>query len=378
MALFAREELHRLLAPHPAPCLSLFMPTHRHRPDTEQDPIRFKNLLKTAEKLLAERYTSRDVRDFLEPLAALPDPWFWRYQMDGLALFRSADLAEHYHLPMRLPERVVVAESFHVKPLLRFLQANQHYYVLALSQKAVTLYEGTPFALGPVDLSGLPSSLAEVLGLERPEPFLNLRTMGAGRPPLFHGHGAPEVSKKEDLQRFFRAIDKALWEFLRDDPAPLILAGVGYYFPLYAELSRCPNLTDRGVEGNFDAASAHELHERAWPLAREILRAREDAVLEDYRAAVGRGLTTEDLTVAARMTVHGRVRRLLLAEGAHVWGRLDPETGQLALAGSHERAHLDDALDDLAEGVLGRGGEVLLFPADRMPGPSPVAAALRW
>jgi hypothetical protein len=183
MALFTREDLHRLLAPHMPPCVSLFMPTHRHRPEADQDPIRFKNLLKGAEWLLVERYASRDVRELLEPLEALSDPWFWRYQMDGLTLFRSADLSEHHHLPVRLPELAVVADSFHVKPLLGFLQSNRHYHVLALSQKSVVLYQGTPFALGPVDLAGLPTSLADALGVERREPFLNLRTTGAGRPP---------------------------------------------------------------------------------------------------------------------------------------------------------------------------------------------------
>ena len=31
------------------PCLSLYQPTHRHYPDTQQNPIRFKNLVSVLE-----------------------------------------------------------------------------------------------------------------------------------------------------------------------------------------------------------------------------------------------------------------------------------------------------------------------------------------
>jgi hypothetical protein len=124
MAIFTREELLRLLEPHSAPCVSILMPTHRHHPGAEQDPIRFKNLLKTAEGFLSKQYSSAEVRTLLDPLAELATPRFWQYPMDGLALFCSPDLLAEYRIPMRLPELAVVAESFHVKPLIRFLQAN--------------------------------------------------------------------------------------------------------------------------------------------------------------------------------------------------------------------------------------------------------------
>ena len=38
----------RILDNAEPPCLSLYQPTHRHHPDNQQDPIRFRNLLKAA------------------------------------------------------------------------------------------------------------------------------------------------------------------------------------------------------------------------------------------------------------------------------------------------------------------------------------------
>jgi hypothetical protein len=48
-------------------CVSLYMPAHRAGRETEQDPIRFKNLLRQAEERLhAEGMRSAEARNFLK------------------------------------------------------------------------------------------------------------------------------------------------------------------------------------------------------------------------------------------------------------------------------------------------------------------------
>jgi hypothetical protein len=377
MAIFNREELYSLLTPESPPCISILMPTHRHHPGTEQDPIRFKNLVKAAETLLEDRAVT-GVRGLLEPIAALSHAEFWRYQSDGLAMFRSPDRMVHYRIPMSLPERVVVADSFHVKPLLRFLQANQRFLVLVISQNQVALYEGTPYSFSPLDLGDTFASLAEVAGTERERSQLNVWSPGAGRGAVFYGVGASEDSRKEDLARFFRAIDRALWDTLRNENAPLILAGVERHFPLYREVSRLPFIAEEGVAGNFDNAQPDELRSRVWPLVSEMFRKREDEVLSLYASSAKRRLVVDELSTLARMAVRGRIRWLLIAEEAHLSGALDRETGEITLTGSEQDGGGDDLLDDLAECVLARGGDVLVVPKARLPPGAPAVAVLRW
>lgn len=377
MVIFTREELYSLLTPQSPPCISILMPTHRHHPGTDQDPIRFNNLLKAAEALLKNRAVG-EMRGLLDPIAALSDSEFWRYQADGLAIFRSQERMVHYRIPMTLPERLVVADSFHVKPLLRFLQTNQRYLVLVISQNQVSLYEGTSYSFSPLDLGDAPAPLAEAVGIKRERSQQHVWSPGAGRGAIFFGAGASKDSRKEDLARFFRAIDRALWETLRNENAPLILAGVEQYFPLYREASRYPFLAEKGVAGNFDAAPPDELRARVWPIVSEIFREQEEEVLSLYASSAKRHLVVDELSTMARMAVQGRVRWLLVAEEAHVWGTLNRETGEIAVSGSQQDAGSDDLLDDLAEGVLARDGDVLVVPKTRMPGGSPAAAVLRW
>ena len=62
------------------PCLSLYQPTHRHHPDNQQDPIRYRNLLRELEQSLRKEYATRDVRPLLEPFQTLAeDGAFWNH-----------------------------------------------------------------------------------------------------------------------------------------------------------------------------------------------------------------------------------------------------------------------------------------------------------
>ena len=50
--LLDRETLSQLLAKRQGPCLSLYQPTHRSFPERQQDPIRFKHLVRQLEDSL--------------------------------------------------------------------------------------------------------------------------------------------------------------------------------------------------------------------------------------------------------------------------------------------------------------------------------------
>ena len=51
-----RADLARLLEHNDGPCLSLYQPTQRSFPDSRQNPIRYKNLLKELQRSLGEKH----------------------------------------------------------------------------------------------------------------------------------------------------------------------------------------------------------------------------------------------------------------------------------------------------------------------------------
>jgi hypothetical protein len=374
------RELLWLLGEQEPPCITIQMPTHRHRPGTEQDPIRYRGLLRRAAELLAADHPGRDVRKLLAPLEALDDAPVWNHSLDGLAVFRSAGTAAAYRLPVPLPELVVVSDTFHTKSLVRFLQANRRYFVLSLSQNAVTLFVGTPHSLDPVEVAGLPAGLDDALGARDGEaPHRGVRggpARGAGT--VHFGHGAGGEEHKGELVKYFRAVDGALAEVLRDETAPLVLAGVGYTRSLYREVSRTPGLLPEGVEGNVERASADEIRAKAWPIVERVFAAEIEERLAAFSDLLPRRRADTDLSTVARAVAHGRVRDLFVCEGQNVWGRLDRETGEIHLREGQVDSRDADILDDLAEMALMRGAAVRVLAPERMPGGAAVAAIFRY
>lgn len=132
MKIITEKLIQDLLAIEEAPCLSLYMPTNRHHPDNRQDPIRFKNLLKEMEQSLLQKYSSEETKTFLAPLEKLTeDDEIWNNSLDGLAVFSAPNLMKIVKLPISVEALAIVADSFHTKPLRKYLQSTDRYHLLA-------------------------------------------------------------------------------------------------------------------------------------------------------------------------------------------------------------------------------------------------------
>jgi hypothetical protein len=170
MRQFTTGQLTELLTDQEPPCVSLYQPTHRHHPDNQQDPLRYRNLLGEIETSLSQKYRVQDVKVLLERFGTLAyDNDFWNCRTDGLAILCSLKKFQIFDLQRTVPELVVVAESFHLKPLLRIMQSADRYQILCFSREWVRLYEGNRDALDQVELTETPSTITEALGEELTE-----------------------------------------------------------------------------------------------------------------------------------------------------------------------------------------------------------------
>lgn len=373
------EDLRHLLSLRTEPCISLFLGLPRHGPELAKAPVRFRALVRQAEALLGERYGARRVKELLAPLAGLSEATdVFSAGPEGFAAFRAEGLFETYRLWPSPPEGVVVADSFHVKPLLRCLQNRHRYLVLALGSRRAALFEGSERGLVPRVVPGLPRSAdgtgpAEAGGRGgSPRAGAGAASPGPGKAP-----GEGDGARREELLRFFRAVDAALGEVLGDD-MPIVVAGAAPLLPLFREACSHPARHGEGVEGAVDDVGTEELHARTLPAARKALDARDAALGDDFRRQLDRGLAADVLTRVAEAAVGGRVRRLLVADGRRLFGRVDRTNGEVTLHAGQTGPQDDDVLDDLAEIVLARGGEVLVLDPARIPGEAAAAATFRW
>ncbi|UCF19000.1 MAG: hypothetical protein JSU87_13860 [Gemmatimonadota bacterium] len=383
MDLLNRADIRALMGERGNLCVSLYMPTHRAGAETQQDPIRLKNLLRQAEERLTEGGLRRAEAEKILAAAhrTLGDAVFWQHQNDGLAVFASPVTFRRYRVPFKFTELVVVTDRFHIKPLLPLLSGDGRFWILALSQKLVRLLQGTRFSVSELNPESMPTSLAEALGSEERERQLQFH-VAAGGAPIFHGHGGggtDEAVHKKDLLRYFKQIDKGLHDLLCVERVPLVLAGVDYLLPIYREASTCGELVEEGIAGNPDGLSAADLHAAAWEILEPHFSREQERAAAQYRELAGTERAASDLQRIVPAAHAGRVDSLFVAVGVQQWGSFRPEAGDVSLHDERQPGD-QDLLDLAAVETLAHSGNVYAVNRERVPSAngSAIAAVFRY
>ncbi len=358
MPIPGRNYLSTTIAAAEAPAVSIYQPTHRHHPDNVQDPIQFKNLVKEVEASLSRGYPVREVRVLLEPLQRLQDDTaFWNHTLDGLAVLASPSRFDVFNLPRTVPLLAVVANSFHVKPLLRYVQSADRFHVLAVAEGKASLFEGNRYVLDPIAVPDIPTP---------------------GRPTT-----PPEsrvgVAYGEGVEGYFRAVDRVVAdEVSKPADVPLVLAALSENNTLFRAVARNPYLLADGITGiDPFALDADGLRARAWAVVEPHYLARLAKLCDDFGMAYSRQQGTADLSDAARAAVGSRIGTLLIDADQVQPGTIDPGSGAIQAADLAD-PKVNDKLDDLAELVLKAGGAVVVVPGERMPTKSGLAAIYRY
>jgi Bacterial archaeo-eukaryotic release factor family 3 len=381
--LLTPQSLEELLLAREPPCLSLYQPTHRRHPENQQDPIRFRNLLKQLEASLRQQYSAAEAQRLLAPLEALAhDQQFWNHTLHGLAVLSANNLFRVFHLQRHVDELAIVADTFHTSPLRRYLQSGGRYLLLGLSLDKIRLLEGTRESLDEITpAAGVPRTIGAALGTELSEPHLTTSSyggVGGGHMAMHHGHGGKKDEADKDAERFFRAIDSAVLEHhSRPSGLPLILAALPEHHALFRKISHNPYLLPVGLQIHPDAIPIDELRERAWQVVEPQYAARLAELADEFKSAQSHGQGSDDLAAVAEAASAGRVATLIIEADRHMPGRLDTVTGRIERV---DLAHpqVDDLLDDLCALVELKGGEVAILPAPLMPGKSGLAATYRY
>lgn len=380
--LFTRKELEELITAQDDTCLSILMPAVQAGPEVRQNPTRFKNLLTKAERLLSQVEGPVTVSDFLGPLRALVhDTLFWANQSRGLALFRSSRMIRIYRIPSEFREFVGIADHYQIKPMISFLRQDQRFYVLALSKKEVRLIECSLQQAKEVDVPDLPKGMEEAVGYDDLQNRLQFRTgvarTGDKTTATFHAHGTGQEKPKEDILKYFQLVNKALEQVFQEEKAPLILAGVDYLLPIYAEANTYPNLMDQGIVGNPEGLPPEDLKRQGWPVIENLLSEKDERAISDYQEKAVRLPSATDIREVASSAYHGRVDCLFLSEDDEVWGFFDAEKNE-AVVLDDPKAGSYDLLNFTALHTLSNGGTVIPVPRKRVPGSSVVAALFRY
>lgn len=376
-----RQDVEKLLEHQPGPFVSIFQPLHPAGRDGMEDAIRLRKLADQAIEMLMGRGMRRpEAESLLNPVRHLPDDnAAWQKRGKSLAAFVAPGMTRVFHGNGQKEEAVFVDDRFHVRLLLPSVRQDDKFFVLALSQNSVRLFQGNELAVTALDVPRLPKNLDEALNIDQVPRGSQVHSamrgdQGQGKQTgVFHGQGGRPDTAKDDLKLFVRQVAQAIDQRLEGERAPLILATVVATVPLWKETSKYPNTIDDFVSGNPDYVTPSELHAKAWPRVQPAQQAEREALLarirekDNPRASFG-------LPFVVSAAIRGQVDSLFVDCSRPWWGKYDAENDTV-LVHAQQQPGDADLVELAAAATLKHGGRVFAITPEN-PNPDAAAQAL--
>ena len=344
------------------PQVTICLPTHRQLPERRQDVVLYRQLLKEAEEALIQGYREEEYGEILEALQGLgDDQGFWEGTRDGLAVLAGGKGCQVYILGTPLEPVAAVGEGLRLRPLLEAFQKDRAYEVLGISGREFRVFRGNREELVPLDLGpDVPRTIEEILGPEHTEKYTTAGTYGADGGAFFHGQGSKKDDVKQDLENFYRQVDKLVYEHVSaKSRLPLILANLHERLSLFRKVAKNPFLLEEGADYSYDTHNLETLRERAWAIMEEEGRQKDKGLAARFQEAWPKGLGSNQLEEARRAAQEGRVEVLLLEEGRTYPGE-------------------EEALDEVVRLVIEKQGEVRFLKREDLSVAEGLAAIFRY
>ncbi len=377
-----RNQFNQLITTEEIPTISLFMPTHQKGSEQEarQDAIRFKNLIKEGEKLMRESGVDKEIiEEYIRTTEQLTsDVKFWRYQEKGLSLFVVKDQLSVLQSPLTFDPLVRFGMAPFILPLIPQLYASeQTYFVLKLKKEGVQLYKGNPFSIKECDISDkVPKRLEDVVGYDYEDRHVAFRSAGPGGPSKFSGgYGGTIGDDKEEILRYFRAINKGILPLLHKDPnAPLVISCQEHYFPIYSQANTYAHLYHSPIPEASKDPDPKTLRTHLEPFFSKD----RDARLESYSSLAGTGKTSRDIHAILNAAQSGRIDTVFVAGAGEIKNVATP-TQESIYQPEATKDDMEVMINKAVIEVITKGGRAYAALSSEFPGAeSAVYALLRY
>jgi len=325
------------------------------------DASRLATLVAEAVSRLEAELGAASVRSYREQLEQLVRDAAEQPSRAGLALYVSSGHASSWALPVPVRDRVVIDPTFATRDLVRSLHRTPRHVVLVLTDREARLFDGVDDVLLPPVGSPFPLSA------------LGRRPRESGRRP-----SRAQATADEAGDTFLRTVDRALGTYLRLHPAPLVVVGAERVLAKFLGLSRNTGRLAGTIHGSHARTPLPVLVGLVRPVLQGYLRSRQDEALALLEARTGAGRVVTGVPAAWLAARAERPEMLAVEQGLFFPARLGGDGDLLLPAEDVEHPEVvDDAVDELIEVVLRRGGWIALTEDGALAAYDRIALAVR-
>ena len=378
------NEIKLLMSNTEQPCISMYLPLAVGN-ESVQAKITLKDLVREAEVKLLETMRRPAVEELLAPMETfLFESRNWEKRGSGLAVFLAPGFFRHVLAPIEFSKRLMIGETFYVKPMLQLLNNPGEFYVLDLDLGKTRAFYGTEFTLQEIELQGTPLSLEEAMQYDDPENHLQFHTStpshgGEGRRAAqFHGHGGTTDYEKNNILRYFQQLDVGLQAAISASGTPVVLGGAEYLTAIYREASKYPALASQIIPGSMSNRQPLEIRKSAWQIAAPHYKQVEEKARARYSELLGTGLASNNPEDVILACCHGRVATLFVSLNRQIRGEIDLEAGTVTAFDEGDARAGHDLLNLAAMQAISQGGALFVLQPEDMPGGAALAAVYRF
>ncbi len=328
---------------------------------------RLKNAIKEADHQLKRWEAEADkVTVVRQRLQQLSESHVWDTYSPALAVFINAEVYEIVHIPFPVRPKVIVDTSFEVRDILYTMNRLFHYYILSIGWKNTRMWEGFGEYITPLDISGAPDGAEDYR-----EPLNEIRLMS--------DRGQYEESL---MQKYIRDLIHYLDKAGRiTHQVPLLVAGDPKFLSRFKEAFPYPELIVGELPNALDRASESEVQETARRQLHTMMETYERHLFDDIRKYIDAQRYVTGLEAAWKITHEGRGMILIVERGYRTEGwssQTRPEILSTQPMKSPDYIYHEDAVDDLIEAFLDRGGRVYFASEERMAPYHHILAVTRY
>lgn len=382
MTLITRKNIAELHDLNQENCVSIFIPTHRagEKVLQEEDPLSLKNQLKDVKEKLAKKGLNDDgINNITQPVQDLIDnSSFWREQSDGLAIFAADGFFESHTLPVHFEAFNYISNSFYLKPLMPMFVGDGSFYLITLDRDNVKLYECMRHSFTEIDIEDLiPETKQDRVGFDYEEKNLQFRSgaTGSGQ-TMYHGQEAATGKRKNEIKKYFRAINDGLATIFREETMPLLIAAQSPLFDIYKEVNTYNHLVEESLTIDFSDTDMFEIHELAWERMEPVFDQERKDHIARFLDEQGKGTTSIGMGKILPAAINGQIEALFCKNQEDIIGEYKEENGIITVTEGEDDGKNISLMNMAAIKTFLKGGAVYLLEKEEMPNPNSRVNAL--
>jgi len=262
----------------------------------------------------------------------------------SIAIYVSPVFEKVIYLDIPVEEKIIIDESFEIRDLVYNKKKMQDYLILLLSSNEIQLYHGSTNMLAKI-VSATPESF-HAFENDVPQRVANFSDM---------------AERKEILMnKFLHHVDHSLDHILKAYQLPIFVLGTERISGHFKSLTKHKAAIVEYIHGNYEEASLSQLQELLKPYLDNWEKVRQRKLMNEMDEAAGNKKLVYGMK-AVWQEVMNQKGRLLLVEKDY---RYTAEHGSRediiykADEAYNNFSHIKDAVDDVIEKILEKGGDV--------------------